>query len=108
VVRLPAEADYASAGRIKQDLAAAFADGATTVIADFADCTFCDTAGIREMIVAYKLATARNIAFRLVVPSRLVRIFAVTGLTTVLAIYPTLTAALAAGHVPGRQEPASG
>jgi hypothetical protein len=58
------------------------------------------------MIVAYRLAAANNAAFRLVVPASLTRIFAVTGLTAVLAIYPTLAEALPAA-VPG-QEPVSG
>jgi anti-sigma B factor antagonist len=108
VVRLPAEVDYVGAEQVSQDLVAAFADGITTVIADFTGCRFCDTAGLGAMVVAYKLATARSVAFRLVVPSKLVRIFALTGLATVLAIYPTLTAALAAGQVPGNPEPARG
>jgi anti-anti-sigma factor len=96
VVRLPADVDYASAEQVNQDLTAAFAAGITTVIADFSGCTFSDTAGLREVVTAYKLATTKNVAFRLVVPASLRRTFALTGLTAVLAIYPTLTDALGA------------
>jgi anti-sigma B factor antagonist len=113
VVTLPAEIDYPGAERVSQDLAAAFMPGVTTVIADLSSSVFCDTAGIREMIVAHRRAAASNIAFRLVVPTSLARIFAVTGLTGVLAIYPTLAAALAAGQAPedatpSRQPPRPG
>jgi anti-anti-sigma factor len=108
VVSLPAEVDYASAQRVRQDLSAAFAPGVTLVVADFSSSTFCDTAGIREMVVAHKLAAARGVHFRLVVPSRLTRIFALTGLAPVLAIYPTLPAALATAQGPGTGEPSAG
>jgi hypothetical protein len=48
VVRLPAEVEYANAWQAGQELAA----GAVTVVADLTPTTVCDTAGVREMLLA--------------------------------------------------------
>ena len=97
VVTLPAEIVYANAGQVGDQLAAAFAPGVTTIVADLTPSTFCDTSGIREMVTAQKLAAASNAEFRLVIPpGQLMRIFTVAGLDGWLSIYPNLSAALAA------------
>ena len=58
--------------------------------------TFCDTAGVQEMLLAHKAAVAEGIDLRIVVPARLMRQFTWTGLDQVLAVYPSISAALAA------------
>ena len=75
--------------------AAALVAGTTTVIVDFSATTFCDTAGLREMVLAKRLALATRIDLRLVVPGSLTRIFKLTGLDGVIPLYPTLGEALA-------------
>jgi anti-sigma B factor antagonist len=93
---MPAEADYVNADAIHAELAAALV-AATTVIVDFTGTRFCDSAGIREIIIARRLARASNVQLRLAVPpGPLTPVFSITSLDQVVPIYPTLAAALTA------------
>lgn len=97
VVTLPAEIDMDNAERIGADLRAAFDPGVTVVVADMTATTFCDSRGIRALVLAHKRAAAIGAEFRLVVPSASVlRALAMLGLDDLLAIYPSLPAALPA------------
>jgi anti-sigma B factor antagonist len=99
VIRLPAEIDATNAGRIGEQLGSAFASGAATVIADMTATTFCDSSGVRELALAHNKAVASGIELQIVMPSaRVRRIFQLTGLDQVLAIYPGLAAGSADGH----------
>jgi anti-sigma B factor antagonist len=63
--------------------------------------TFCDTAGVQEMLLAHKAAVAEGIDLRvIVVPARLMLQFTWTGIDQVLAVYPSVNAALAAAGSP--------
>ena len=62
--------------------------------------TFCDTAGVQEMLLAQKAAVAEGIDLRVVVPARLMLQFTRTGIDQVLAVYPSVNAALAAAGSP--------
>jgi anti-anti-sigma regulatory factor len=62
--------------------------------------TFCDTAGVQEMLLAQKAAVAEGIDLRVVVPARLMLQFTWTGIDQVLAVYPSVNAALAAAGSP--------
>ena len=105
VIRLPAEIDVTNVARIGEELGSAFALGVATVIADMTATTFCDSSGTRELLLAHHKAAAGSIELRIVMPSAGVRrIFQLTGLDQVLAIYPSLAAGCADGHV----EPARG
>lgn len=96
VVTLPAEIDVANADRVGADLQAAFAPGVTTVVADMTATTFCDSRGIRALVMAGKRAATSGAELRLVVPSACVlRVLAILGLDGWLAIYPSLQDALA-------------
>ena len=110
VIRLPAEIDATNAGRIGEELGSAFAPGVAAVIADMTATTFCDSSGARELLLAHNKATADGIELRMVMPSAGVRrIFQLTGLDQVLAIYPSLAAGCADGHMKpakGEAEPA--
>ena len=101
IVTLPAEIDMANADRVGADLRAAFTPGITTVVADMTATTFCDSRGIRALLLAHDHATASGAGLRLVVPSAYVlRVLAVLGLDRWLAIYPSMQEALA-----GQPEP---
>lgn len=50
VVTLPAEIDMANAGRVDDDLQAAFSPGITIVVADLTATTFCDSLGIGTLV----------------------------------------------------------
>lgn len=96
VVTLPAEIDMANAGQIGAQLGAALARGVTAVVADMTATTFCDSSGIRVLVLAHQQAAANNAELRVVIPSASVRrALAITNVDTVLLIYPSLEAALA-------------
>ena len=100
VVRLPAEIDATNASRIGAQLYSTFAPGVAAVIADMTATTFCDSTGARELLLAHHKAAAGGIELRIVMPSADVRrIFQLTGLDQVLAIYPSLSAGRADGHM---------
>jgi anti-sigma B factor antagonist len=105
VVMMPEELDHTSAGQVNQQLAAAFDGGATTVIADFTSTVFCDSSGIRELVLARNRALAGGAVFRAVIPdNRLLTYLTRTGVAGYLLIYPSLAHALATGPdqaVPG-------
>jgi anti-sigma B factor antagonist len=103
VIRLPAEIDATNAGRVGEQLDSAIASGAATVTADMTATTFCDSSGARELALAHNKAAASGIELQIVMPSaRVRRIFQLTGLDQVLAIYP----GLAVGSTDGYTEPA--
>lgn len=95
VVTLPAEIDMANAGLVDADLQAAFASGATVVVADMTATTFCDAMGVRALVRAHNRATACDAEFPVVVPSaRILRLLALLDLDHLLEIYPSLPEAL--------------
>jgi anti-anti-sigma factor len=101
VVTLPREIDLANAGRVDEDLTAAFGPGVGVVVADMSGTRFCDTSGIRALVMAHKRAKAGNVEFRVVAgPGEVRRVLEILGLDTVLAIYPRLDVALVAGDRP--------
>jgi anti-sigma B factor antagonist len=96
VVTLPAEIDIANAGQIGEQLGSALAGGVSAVAADMTATTFCDSSGIRVLVLAHQQAAANNAELRVVIPSaRVRRALAITNVDTVLLIYPSLDAALA-------------
>jgi hypothetical protein len=53
-------------------------------------------AGVQEMLLAYKAVVAEGVELRVVVPARLMPQFTWIGLGQVMAVYPSISAALAA------------
>jgi hypothetical protein len=92
----PAQPARHETGRRTAKGQAELAVGAVTVVADLTPTTLCDTAGVREMQLAYWSAAVKGIELRVVVPSRLMLQFTWTGLDRVLAVYPSVSAAVAA------------
>ena len=105
VVTLPARIDIGNARQVADELLAAAATGATTVIADLTSTTRCSAAGVHQLALACQRAAARNVDLRLVVPpGDALRVFILTGHVRWLPIYPSMSAALA-GPSPGRSDP---
>lgn len=100
IVPLPAEIDVVNAGEVGERLRAAFSPGVRVVIADLGSTVFCDSSGVRQLVLAHKRAVASNREFRVVISSGgVLRVLAIQGLDRVLEIYPDLAAALAIdGH----------
>lgn len=96
VVTLPAEIDMANAECVGADLRAALTPGVTVVVADMTATTFCDSRGIRTLVLAHEQAAASGAALRLVVRGAgVLRVLALLGVDGLPAIYPSLQEALA-------------
>ena len=101
IVTLPAEIDIANGAAVGQQLCSAFAPGVTLVIADMTPTVFCDSSGISQLVLAHHCAAAHHAQLRLVVPHhQVLGVLQVTGVDRLLAVYPSLDAALAAGSPP--------
>lgn len=100
VITLPAEIDVANACRIGEQLGLSFSTGTATVIADMTATMFCDSSGVRMLMLALVQAGDHDVELRLVVPSATVlRVLSLTGADLMLPIYPGLEDALT-GHRP--------
>ena len=100
VVTFPTEVVFDNAGSLREYVASAVLPGVRAVILDLTRTVFCDTSGLRELVIAHRLGHEKGVEMRVVVPPRLMRMVTITGLQTVLAIYPTLAAAQGAGAAP--------
>ena len=107
VVALPAQIDVTHLDRAYDRLYAAFAAGATVVIADFTATARCDCVSLRHLLTVQHRATAREAQLRLVIPpgGLMHRLAALMDLDQQLPIYSTLSEATAAGALPGVNEP---
>ena len=97
VVSFPARVDGPDAARIGEQLLVAL-DGAGVVIADLSATASCDYAGVDALVRAYQGALVRQAELRLVVSAPAVRqMVSAEGLDRLVAMYPSLEAAVAAG-----------
>jgi anti-sigma B factor antagonist len=95
IVTFPAEVDLHNARDLGTALIGAFGPGVAVVIADMTATTFCDSSGLRFLMVANDIAAERGADLRLVIPSRSVlRVFRLTGAEQLLRIYGSINEAL--------------
>jgi anti-anti-sigma factor len=100
LVVLPAEIDMANADYTYMEIVAEFARGAQVVVADMTATTFCDTMGMRALVLAHRQAVGIGAELRLALPSpNVLRVMQLLGLDTVLSIYRSLDEALASHAV---------
>lgn len=99
VVSLPAEIDVTNAGEILPLVTAALAPGVTVVIANLTGTRFCDSAGLRNLLLAHREAARAGVQLRLVIPpdGAVGRVTELTGISRFVAVYPTLQLAAGAG-----------
>jgi len=98
VVSFPARVDGPDAARIGEQLLVALDGGAGVVIADLSATASCDYAGVDALVRAYQGALVRQAELRLVVSAPAVRqMVSAEGLDRLVAVYPSLEAAVAAG-----------
>jgi anti-anti-sigma factor len=101
VVPLPAEIDISNAGRVGEELCAAFAPGVRTVIADMTDTRFCDSSGISMLVAAHRRALTNNAELRLVALSTAVlHALTLVRIDHLIPVYPSLADALLPGPPP--------
>jgi len=102
IVTLPVEIDAINAGTVHAQLVAACTPTASIVVADLSDTVFCDSSAVRALVQAHRLAVSRDIDFRLVVTSNAVfRVLELSGLETILRLYPSIESAVGDGVATG-------
>lgn len=95
IVPFPDEVDTGNARRLCADLITAMRPGVPVVIADMTLTRFCDCSGLRHLLLARAYASENGIDLRVVISSSAVRrTLYITGVDTLLQLYPTLMAAL--------------
>lgn len=96
VVAAPEEIDITNAEALRSTLLTAGADGHGTLVVDMTRTRFCDSSGLHTLIAAHKRAGAEGREVLLVIPSTTVlRVFALTGMDTVIPNFTSLAEALA-------------
>ena len=110
IVTMPDKIDMTNTADVSDDLAEAIATDARVVIADLSATTFCDSAGIRSLLVMAYQAADSDAELRLVVQANgaVQRIIDLTGLNRLLPVYPTGDAALVGDPRPGQLPANSG
>jgi anti-sigma B factor antagonist len=103
VVSLPVEIDLVNADQVREDLLSLLNRSPSTLIVDMSGTTFCDSAGVNALVRAYKRACASGAGMRLVVTAPNVqRVLAITGVDSLVDIYLSVGAALAAAGQPAQ------
>jgi len=103
VVTLPQDIDSSNADQIREQLLWIINRGAAVLIADLTETLSCDYSGADALVRAHHRALANGTELRLVVAVEVVRrVLSLNGLDRLIAVYPDLDAAVAAGV--GRHE----
>lgn len=91
LVTLPAEIDLTNAPAIQAGLLAAL-DEPGLVIADMSGTTFCDSAGLRVLVIARDRARDRGSALRIIIrpDGSVARTMAILGLDRMLPVYASM------------------
>ena len=89
IIVLPAEIDITNASDVLELITAACAPGVTVVIADLTGTSFCDSAGLQQLIQASRKVAAAGAELRLAIsPGGTVsRILELTGISQRLPVY---------------------
>jgi anti-sigma B factor antagonist len=91
VVRLPAEVDLTSAGRLREALLAALNQGTRALIVDMTATTFCDSAAVHSITRAARRAAASGAEIRLAAGTQpVLRILRLLGIDRVIGVYPSV------------------
>jgi len=103
VVSMPDEIDVTNAGEVLNLITAACGPGVTAVIVDLTATRFCDSGGLRHLLLAYGRVAAAGAQLRLAIPSDgpIGRVVELTGINRQVAVYPTLELAIDGTRQPG-------
>jgi anti-sigma B factor antagonist len=94
VVLLPPEVDVSNAEMVLAALAAVLERGVRIVIADMTDTVFCDCTGVAALVSTWRRAERSGAELRIAAGTAQVRrVFEITGLERLMAVYPTTAAA---------------
>jgi anti-anti-sigma factor len=106
LVPFPEHVDESNAAQIREQLLAVLDNGAAVVIADMSATASCDQAGVAAVSLACLQAAIRRVELRLVAAAPAVwQLLAAQGLDRLVAVYPSVEAAVAAGEQDGSDPP---
>lgn len=101
VVGFPEEFDVSNAGEVAEQMREAIVPGAGIVVADLTTTAFCDSSGVRIIVLAHDWAKADDVELRLAVPPGPARVvMELIGLDRLLPLYPSLDKAVAGEPIP--------
>ena len=101
VVELPAEVDISTADQLREELLSIIEEGTAVTVVDMSQTTFCDSGGVRAVVLAHRKAAASGVELRLVIASSAVRqVFSIIGAERLAELHTDLASALT--PVPGR------
>ncbi|MFF4343077.1 STAS domain-containing protein [Kitasatospora sp. NPDC001540] len=93
VVRLEGETDAVQQPRLRAAMSAAVRSGVAGVVVDLSRLRFCDSCGLRELVLAH--GNPEGVVVVLAAPTaQFLRLAEITGVDQVVAIRPTVAAAL--------------
>lgn len=109
---MPTEIDMANAQDLGQDLKTLLDRDGTVLVVDMTQTGFCDSAGIRMLVLTHRQAAERGSQLRLVAPSACVcRVLELSGADQVLRVFTTMNEALVGAptglHTAGDQDRAA-
>lgn len=94
VVEVLGEVDVHSAPQLRDRLLAVLADEAPAVIVDLDQVAFIDSTGLGALVAGLNEAKERRVAFLVACSlERILRLFRITGLDEIFALYPSVEAA---------------
>lgn len=92
---MPAEIDMANAPDLGHDLRSLLDQGGTVLVVDMTQTGFCDSAGVRMLVLAHQQAAQQGSELRLIAPpSQVRRVLGLSGADQVLRVFPTMSEAL--------------
>jgi anti-sigma B factor antagonist len=98
IIEARGEADVHSAGHLRDRLTSRIDAGSKSVILDLSQLGFIDSTGLGALVAARNHAEEHNADLKLVCASeRLLKLFRITGLVEVFAIYGSVAQAVQAG-----------
>jgi anti-sigma B factor antagonist len=95
VITLPEEIDVTNSQGLRETLLAVISRRPAVIVADMTATTFCDSSGMAAIVRAYQQAVTAGADLRLVIGHPAARrVFELSGIDTLIRIYPDLPAAL--------------
>jgi anti-sigma B factor antagonist len=99
VITMPEEIDMSNGAEVQEGLLAVLGQHPGVLVVDMTATTFCDSAGVRAIMLSHRQASGQGTEFRLVISSPGVhRVFSIIGAGELVQIHPDLPSALAASQ----------
>lgn len=103
VVTLPEEIDISNSAMIQDELISVLGKRPAALIVDMTPTTYCDSAGVRAVMLAYRQAASSGCELRLVISAApVMRVFSLLGADRLIRIDAGLADALGHSSDPGK------